>query len=202
MKIQAHGEAVGLERAGAESCPFRRMRYKASIVVFMACAMILYPMLCMSQDLSPAQFDATLKACAQSQNTALNAALEKEINDLYSDQSARSAITNVGAFILKLPESDRADAFKLYTPCVAPFFKPVVVQGPIAPPTAPTVVYKVCSGEYERACPAHDAYLYCYSDLGTWAAARCTSFTTSRVTSFGGNKCGYSLDTVVCNGPK
>jgi hypothetical protein len=196
MKALNYRKAVSL----AGWCFFKRMRWRVSRI-FTVCAMLLYPALCVSQDLNPTEFDAALKACAQSQNITLSSTIEKEIDDLYSDQNSRSAMTNVGAFLLKLPESDRADGFTLYTACVAQFLKPVPVQGPSTPPT-PSTIYKVCSGEYERACPPHDAYLYCYSDVRAWAAARCTSFTVSRVTSYGGNKCGYSLDTVVCNGPK
>jgi hypothetical protein len=166
------------------------------------CIVVLCPTLVLSQDLSPAEFDVTLKACAQSQNIPLSAALEKEIDDLYSDQNSKGSLTNVGTFLLKLPESDQAYGYKLYTACIAQFLKPTIVQGPTTPPTTAITVYKVCSGEYERACPPHDAYLYCYSDLKAWAAAHCTSFTTSRVTTYGGNKCGYSLDAIVCSGPK
>ncbi len=200
MKAHPNREAVS-----QLALHFSKLSNKASIIIaLLTCAMILYPALCMSQDdLSPTEFEAALKACAQSQNIMLSGALDKEVNDLYSDQSSKSAMTNVGAFLLKIPEGDRADAYKLYSACIAQFLKPGVLPPvTITPPSAPTAVYKVCTGEYERACPPHDAYLYCYSNVTAWASARCTSFTTSRVTTFGGNKCGYSLDTVVCNGPK
>lgn len=75
---------------------------------------------------------------------------------------------------------------------------------PPAPPPSPVVAtYKVCSGEYERSCRnPHDAYLYCYSNVQEWANQRCTAATVSRIDTYGGNKCGYSLDFVTCVGPK
>ncbi len=72
----------------------------------------------------------------------------------------------------------------------------------VNPPPLPVVSYRVCSGEYERACQTHDAYLYCYADVRSWAADRCTSYTVQRVNTYGGNKCGYSIDAVICTGPK
>jgi hypothetical protein len=71
-----------------------------------------------------------------------------------------------------------------------------------APPPPVTVTYKICSGEYERACQLHDVYLYCYSDVNAWAAQRCTSSTVSRYNTYGGNKCGYGMDLVTCVGPR
>jgi hypothetical protein len=68
----------------------------------------------------------------------------------------------------------------------------------IPTPVQTTVAYKICSGEYERACKTHDVYLYCSPDLDAWAKARCSSYTIQRIDTYGGNKCGYSLDTVLC----
>jgi hypothetical protein len=68
-----------------------------------------------------------------------------------------------------------------------------------APP--PPVVYTVCSGEYEGKCQAHDAYLYCYEDVKAWANARCGSALVQRVNTYGGNKCGYSIDKIICTNP-
>jgi hypothetical protein len=65
-----------------------------------------------------------------------------------------------------------------------------------------TTIYRLCTGEYERACQTHDAYLYCYGDVGSWAKARCNSYQITRVNTYGGNKCGYSIDSVMCVGPK
>ncbi|MBN9486844.1 MAG: hypothetical protein J0H44_06445 [Alphaproteobacteria bacterium] len=71
-----------------------------------------------------------------------------------------------------------------------------------AKPEPVTVTYKVCSGEYENRCQTHDVYLYCHGDVGAWAKPRCTSYKVQRLNSYGGNKCGYSIDAVICTGPK
>ena len=71
---------------------------------------------------------------------------------------------------------------------------------PAAPqvPQEVTRSFRVCTGEYERACDPHDTYLYCYVDLDAWAKARCTRYKTQQLNSRGGNKCGYSLYEVLC----
>jgi hypothetical protein len=69
-------------------------------------------------------------------------------------------------------------------------------------PAPITVTYKVCSGEYERACQPHDVYVYCYTDVAAWAKARCGSYTVQRINTYGGNKCGYSIDAVICTAPR
>lgn len=71
-----------------------------------------------------------------------------------------------------------------------------------APQPLPVVVYKICSGEYERACLTHDIYQYCGFNVQGWADARCTSSTIVRLDSRDGNKCGYDLHQVICTGPK
>jgi hypothetical protein len=72
-----------------------------------------------------------------------------------------------------------------------------------APSPAPfTRAIRVCSGEYEKNCQPHDAYLYCYVDVGAWAAARCAKYVVQRINTYGGNKCGYSMDDVICTGPR
>jgi hypothetical protein len=64
-----------------------------------------------------------------------------------------------------------------------------------------TITYRVCSGEYERACQPHDIYLYCYSDVAQWAKQRCSSYNLSRVSSYSGNKCGYEMSLLTCEAP-
>src|SRR5262249_48286059 len=49
-----------------------------------------------------------------------------------------------------------------------------------------TVTYRVCSGEYERACQPHDTYLYWYVSVEDRAKARCTSDTIERLNTSGG----------------
>jgi hypothetical protein len=68
---------------------------------------------------------------------------------------------------------------------------------------APVVTeYRVCAGEYERACQPHDVYQYCDVSTDGWAKARCSSFKVIRLDTKDGNKCGYLLDRVICTGPK
>jgi hypothetical protein len=78
---------------------------------------------------------------------------------------------------------------------------PVLTQSPTTSPTPPqttTRSFRVCTGEYERACDAHDAYLYCGVDPASWAKGRCDSFKVQQLNSRGGNKCGYTLFEVIC----
>jgi hypothetical protein len=63
--------------------------------------------------------------------------------------------------------------------------------------------YVVCSGEYERACRGgHDTYYYCYTNLQAIYAAKCESVRIVRLNTYGGNKCGYSIDRVYCTNPR
>jgi hypothetical protein len=59
--------------------------------------------------------------------------------------------------------------------------------------------YRLCFGEYERACQAHDIYDYCGTDPHKWANAHCEAVIP--VNSYGGNKCGYSILDVACENP-
>lgn len=62
----------------------------------------------------------------------------------------------------------------------------------------------VCAGEYEGACRPHDSYVYCYTDIKAWAISFCQQAGLTgepkvlRLHTKGGNKCGYSLDRVIC----
>lgn len=85
---------------------------------------------------------------------------------------------------------------------IAPAATPPI-EPPKPVPTPPvTVTYRICAGEYERACQPHDVYLYCYSDVNSWARQKCSSHSVSRYNTYGGNKCGYGMDLVTCVGPK
>lgn len=85
---------------------------------------------------------------------------------------------------------------------VAPIATPPIEPPKPAAPPPVTVTYRVCVGEYERACQQHDVYLYCYTDVKAWAQQKCTSSGVSRYNTYGGNKCGYGMDLVTCVGPK
>jgi hypothetical protein len=70
------------------------------------------------------------------------------------------------------------------------------------PVSAATVTYRMCLGEYERSCQAHDVYEYCYYDVQAWAKAMCGSSIIQHYSSYGGDKCGYEMYMIVCDNPK
>ena len=62
---------------------------------------------------------------------------------------------------------------------------------------------RVCTGEYEGNCGfPHDAYLYCYADVGGWAQQRCLKSNVTVLGSHDGNKCGYTNYSVLCTQKK
>lgn len=140
------------------------------------------------------QFREAITTCATQQNIIVRPEAIKAIAGIYADEVARTAFRDPQILIALMPEQDRVPVYKLYVQCLTKVLPQTQAQ--------PTVNYKVCTGEYERACQQHDAYLYCYSDVSAWARARCTSYTIQRLNTYGGNKCGYSLDSVICTGPK
>ncbi|WP_338692467.1 serine protease [Bradyrhizobium sp. 26S5] len=77
---------------------------------------------------------------------------------------------------------------------VHPFLTPFLPSSP--PPV--TVAYKICSGEYKGPCPSDALYQYCYFNVEEWAKGRCSNYKISRLATFGGNKCGYSVDEILC----
>jgi hypothetical protein len=72
----------------------------------------------------------------------------------------------------------------------------------LPPPQPAVVVYRICSGEYERNCLPHTMYQYCGFSVDGWAKQHCSSFSAQRLDTRDGNKCGYSLDQIICTGPK
>jgi hypothetical protein len=77
----------------------------------------------------------------------------------------------------------------------------LVVKVEVPPPPLVST-FRICSGEYERNCQPHDAYQYCGVSAESWAKARCSSYKSIRLDTRDGNKCGYTLDQVICTGPK
>jgi hypothetical protein len=74
----------------------------------------------------------------------------------------------------------------------------VVAQAQSVPPEPIITNYRICLGEYERNCPPHDVYLYCYEDVASWAHGRCDETKIVTLGSQPGNKCGYSSVQVIC----
>jgi hypothetical protein len=73
------------------------------------------------------------------------------------------------------------------------------------PANAGSVNYKVCLGEREEHCQAHDRYQYCYTypALAAWATAICgVAPVIQQYNSYGGDKCGYAMYMVICDSPK
>lgn len=87
----------------------------------------------------------------------------------------------------------------LPTPLV-PTPTPVATPTPPAtpPPATVTSEYAVCSGEYERECQPHNAYVYCYVDPNPVAAGACTRYRIKNTQSKPGNKCGYTTTVYLC----
>ena len=144
------------------------------------------------------QFDAALQACAAGRNIALSPDLSASVRQIYNGQRGQGAsgFADFATFLSGIPEKDRPEGYRLYDECITKILANTAVK---PPPT--TVTYRVCSGEYERSCQKHNAYLYCGDDVAAWARHRCTSSTVQRVSTYGGNKCGYSIDAVICAGP-
>jgi hypothetical protein len=147
--------------------------------------------------LTPDQFRDQLMTCATQQKIVSGPDLIKTIGDIYTDQVLRSSLRDSSVFLALVPEKDRLAAYRLYVQCITP-----VLPQDLRSQSLSTITYKVCTGEIESNCRPHDKYLYCYSDAAAWAKSICTSFTIQRVETYGGNKCGYSLDVVVCTGPR
>jgi hypothetical protein len=110
-----------------------------------------------------------------------------------------------GVLHLELPWAGAGFALKaggaLAVFVIVYFFSPAALV--VSSPSEPTHVetYRMCLGEYERNCQPHDVYMYCYSDVGAWADARCTKKSVIPLNSTPGNKCGYTLIQVICTGP-
>jgi hypothetical protein len=149
---------------------------------------------------TPEDFDRALKSCAIAQAIKLDASAIDSISKLYASEASRAVLNSSTEFVLLIPENMRLEAYRLYTDCIVKIAPQLATNSP--PQPTGTATYKVCSGEYERACPPHDAYLYCYVSIEDWARARCTSYKIQRLNTYGGNRCGYSLDAVFCSGPK
>jgi hypothetical protein len=142
------------------------------------------------------QFDGALKACAARENITLSADLSASVRQVY-DRQGESSFADSATFLSRISEKERLEAYRLYVECITKILGNTAVK---PPPT--TVTYRVCSGEYEKSCQKHNAYLYCGDDVAAWARRRCTSSTVQRLSTYGGNKCGYSIDAVICTGPK
>ena len=75
-----------------------------------------------------------------------------------------------------------------------------VINNPPPPPSITHTPY--VQAKYEGRCQGHDVYMYCYADVQAWADAHgVTSALVQRANTYGGNKCGYAIDKVICTNP-
>jgi hypothetical protein len=74
-----------------------------------------------------------------------------------------------------------------------------IAKSPELPKPPEIPVLRVCRGEFEARCSAHDRFIGC-GDINTWAAQACKrSFSLIATDSdVPGNKCGYALMRVRC----
>lgn len=111
------------------------------------------------------------------------------------------AVIGIIAFVvLELQSKSILPTPLVPTPTPTPVVIPVPTPTPAPPPPKPEITseFVVCSGEYERNCPAHHAYIYCYVDPATEAAKSCKRYSVKTSQSKGGNKCGYTWTTFIC----
>ena len=130
------------------------------------------------------------------------------------DESNQGALKIIGAAVAAVVVAgwafftwlDSRPKTPVATPTTTPVVTPTVVATPVSTPTqAPpppkpeiTSEFVVCEGEYERNCPPHQAYVYCYVDPKTEAAKSCKRYSVKTSQSKGGNKCGYTWTTFIC----
>jgi hypothetical protein len=150
---------------------------------------------------SPEDFDQALKTCNSVQKINLGSNILDSLSKLYAGESSRQVLRSPSEFLLLIPEDKRIDAYRLYAECITKIV-PQFATGTTASPAAITTTYKICTGEYERACQPHDVYMYCGVSPETWARNKCASYSVRQLNSYGGNKCGYELYEVLCTGPR
>ncbi|MGO6784020.1 hypothetical protein [Rhizobium ruizarguesonis] len=179
-------------------------------------------------DTGNSQFEIALKACIDNKKLSISSDLLAKTASMYNDPSTNGSVYTIGRYLEAIQDSDRGAAYALYQQCIVDILFILTQQQQQSQQKQqpqqqqpqqqqqqqqqqpeqevlqqlPTVTYRVCSGEYEARCQSHDVYLYCYADVKGWAAAKCTTSTVSRYSTYGGNKCGYSMDLVSCTGPK
>jgi hypothetical protein len=151
---------------------------------------------------SQEDFDRALKACNNAQQINIASNILESLSKLYSSESARQVLRSPSEYLLLIPEDKRIDAYRLYAECITKIVPQIASATIPTPQMNPTRYYKICTGEYERACQPHDVYLYCGVNPEIWARDRCTTYSIQQLNSYGGNKCGYGLLEVQCNGPK
>ncbi|UPT96481.1 patatin-like phospholipase family protein [Bradyrhizobium barranii subsp. apii] len=75
------------------------------------------------------------------------------------------------------------------------------LQGQLKPVRGPitTTTLQVCQGEFSDQCPVGAHWVDCGKSVRDFVAPMCDSFTSTRVSSRSGNRCGYSVDQIVCS---
>ncbi|MBY3249877.1 hypothetical protein [Rhizobium laguerreae] len=170
------------------------MRNVTALTAMLLFAAALVPQASMAQDAIEVR---AAKVCAGIGSLVSKSQGEVTVDNLELSTTGNGtvSISRDGVDLGKVNQAE----YKDYVSCLTTV---IGLLSPQPKPLPPTVTYRVCSGEYERACKPHDVYLYCYADVKSWAAARCESSIVQRMNTYAGNKCGYSIDTVVCTSPK
>jgi hypothetical protein len=66
------------------------------------------------------------------------------------------------------------------------------------PPKTTTTAFQVCQGEFPEQCPPGSKWVNCYVPIKDFLDPICTSLTSTRISTRGGNRCGYSVDQIIC----
>jgi hypothetical protein len=77
---------------------------------------------------------------------------------------------------------------------------PSPTRTPAPPPPSSRIVYKTCTGSFEPTCPSHDVFFPCGADVAAWARNRCGTYSIRRLApdSYGGDRCGYTINEIIC----
>lgn len=70
-----------------------------------------------------------------------------------------------------------------------------------AGPATTTTSLQICAGEFSENCPSGTVWLPCGTSVKDWVSSQCSNFSITRISTRGGNKCGYSIDQVFCTKP-
>jgi hypothetical protein len=114
---------------------------------------------------------------------------------VYYDPDNRGILVLIGGSLAGL-----ASVYVYFHPVSAVIPDPPKATSPAPTPAQPEVpVLRVCRGEIEAKCPAHDRFIGC-GDFDAWVAQACKrsySF-ISTDSDVRGNQCGYALMRIRC----
>lgn len=106
-----------------------------------------------------------------------------------------------------LPQKHYGGQATLWRRCTGRVAGPIALDLPaLQSPTIPTqderLTRLVCIGEHQRVCGPNTVWLSCGSSASNWAQKTfpnaCRNVREDRLSSVGGNRCGYSVVQVIC----